>query len=238
MKATKWIWKGWLLAMALVAFLVSACTTGDAGEAESFDIRYEDKSTLTGDFEGKWSHAYNGGELYADLEVYSDYKVSQSTDAILVNLGFDDTITLTADSIQFTNLGSKIMLQILAYQMFGQAFDDSSQWPLNCIFVSRQTEFKSHVTRLGHTDDSVYLMIDKQDYSFQVSMDDIHFNVVATMSVPGVCVINYATRMIVVDINIEKLRAEGLEPGRIGSLGSEFEVTFSLPELLRFTAQF
>ena len=28
--------------MALVAFLVSACTNGDAGEAESFDIRYED----------------------------------------------------------------------------------------------------------------------------------------------------------------------------------------------------
>ena len=222
---------GRLAFVVLVALAMVMCTNGND---EDLSSQYYSGVKINGTYEGMWSTSATG--------MYVDYKSNiagfNEENVILEGMEQKGDITLTADSIKFKTFASGILTYLLVYQLYSNVYESTEQWPVTPFGFLDYTPYTSHLTELGRSEKIIYLMVDNMKYKFPARIGNMDFTIEATMSVPGMCVINHATRLIVVDFNLESLHAEGFEPGFCGLEDGEFTVKFAKPELLRFTSGF
>lgn len=234
MKMKEWISRGWLVAMALTAVLAVAC--GNDDDAEPGNVLKEDPSAMTGAHNGLWTFSGVAFTIGQSMGVIGeDYSYKGFTTDYSQAIG---SMTLSADSIRFDDLASQILMKIFVYEMYKSSYGDTEAWPTYLFTSMGYTPYRSRMTRVGQSDDSVYFMIENHSYSFPAAIDKMRFTVEADLHVSSVCVVNYTTRVIVADFEVEGMRASGLEPGVIANVGSEYEKRFAIPKLIRFTAKF
>lgn len=222
---------GRLAFVVLAAVVLVTCKNDDDLDVSN---HYLPGLKLNGTFDGTWDTSAMG--LYVGY--MSNISGFNEENVILEGMEQKGDITLTADSITFNTLASGILTNIFVYQLYSNVYESTEQWPVNVFGIIDYKPYTSHLTELGRSERIIYLMVDNTKYKFPARINNMDFTIEATMSVPGMCVINDATRLIVVDFNLESLHAEGLEPGFCGLEDGEFTVKFAKPELLRFTSGF
>ena len=169
-----------------------------------------------GTYAGCWNLDWDDANLYVDSGIVASYNalgLSQSP----------DTLTISKDSIRFSNFHSRGYVDLLLAELltrYEDVFNRNPGWnypsePFPNLQLSG-TAFEARLLSFGNTSTIDYLVFLNQEYEFLADVGAHHHHYRVEFSEPGLCVVNHVTRIIVVELRIKRISADGF-----GSLGFE-----------------
>ena len=213
----------WLSAMVLAALLMGACSKDDDGMAEAVS----DHHYYYGTYAGCWNLDWNDANLYLDSVIVASYNALGASQS-------PDTLTISQDSIRFSYFHSRGYVDLLLTELltrYEDVFNRNPGWnnPSELLpnLQLSDTAFEARLLSFGNTSTIDYLVFLNQEYEFLADVGAHHHHYRVEFSEPGLCVVNHVTRIIVVELRIKRISADGF-----GSLGFE-----EIPDYVEWTPE-
>jgi hypothetical protein len=202
----------WLSAMVLAALLMGACSKDDDLTVQAVS----DNHYYYGTYAGCWN-------LDGNDSILGMTNGFTGTDKSFSTLQSPDTLTISKDSIRFSNFHSRGYVDLLLTELltrYEDVFNRNPGWnnPSELLpnLQLSDTAFEARLLSFGNTSTIDYLVFLNQEYEFLADVGAHHHHYRVEFSEPGLCVVNHVTRIIVVELRIKRISADGFE-----SLGFE-----------------